>query len=263
MSICLCGPRRWLPNGGWPSMKGQECEIWLCHESTPRADIALRRDESVPAYRDLYQRMRSEILSGRLAAGARLPSSRTLASQLGVARGTVEVAYQMLAGEGYTIGDGARGTIVNPALPRTRSRRHSGRPPSTIRKPVASTASSRRRCCSKWDCRRSTCSRASNGRRSPRGSHDNSISSKWPIRATSIRWATSRCDAPLRAICGSHAIFRAPPSKSDYGGLPGSARLIVTGAARAGRQGVGRGSGYFQAHWLLRQAPLRLVGRAG
>ena len=62
--------------------------------------------------------MRSEILSGRLAAGARLPSSRTLASQLGVARGTVEVAYQMLAGEGYTIGDGARGTIVNPALPR-------------------------------------------------------------------------------------------------------------------------------------------------
>src|ERR1700752_1422097 len=72
----------------------------------------------VPAYRGLYQRLRSEILSGRRAAGARLPSSRTLASQMGVARGTVEVAYQMLAGGGYTIGDGARGTIVNPALPR-------------------------------------------------------------------------------------------------------------------------------------------------
>jgi len=43
-------------------------------------------------YRDVYQRLRSEILAGRLAAGARLPSSRTLASQLGVARGTVEVS---------------------------------------------------------------------------------------------------------------------------------------------------------------------------
>jgi GntR family transcriptional regulator/MocR family aminotransferase len=84
----------------------------------PQRAVASHPKGIVPAYRGLYQRLRSEILSGRLAAGARLPSSRTLASQLGVARGTVEVAYQMLAGEGYTIGDGARGTIVNPALPR-------------------------------------------------------------------------------------------------------------------------------------------------
>jgi GntR family transcriptional regulator / MocR family aminotransferase len=78
------------------------------------------RHPSVPVYRDVYQRLRSEILSGRLATGERLPSSRTLASQLGIARGTVEIAYQMLAGEGYTVADGARGTIVNPALPRAR-----------------------------------------------------------------------------------------------------------------------------------------------
>jgi GntR family transcriptional regulator/MocR family aminotransferase len=77
-----------------------------------------RAKKSVPAYRNIYQRLRAEILSGRLAAQARLPSSRTLANQLGVARGTVEIAYQMLAGEGYTVSDGARGTIVNPALPR-------------------------------------------------------------------------------------------------------------------------------------------------
>ena len=73
---------------------------------------------AVPVYRDVYLRLRSQILSGHLTAGERLPSSRTLAQQLGVARGTVEVAYQMLAGEGYTIGDGARGTIVNPQFPR-------------------------------------------------------------------------------------------------------------------------------------------------
>jgi GntR family transcriptional regulator / MocR family aminotransferase len=85
-------------------------------ESRKRA--AGRTKKRVPAYRDIYQRLRSEILSGRLAAQARLPSSRTLANQLGVARGTVEIAYQMLAGEGYTVSDGARGTLVNPALPR-------------------------------------------------------------------------------------------------------------------------------------------------
>src|SRR5881394_3868191 len=79
-----------------------------------------RTKGSVPAYRDIYQRMRSEILTGRLAARARLPSSRTLAHQLGVARGTVELAYQILAGEGYTLSDGARGTIVNPSMPAER-----------------------------------------------------------------------------------------------------------------------------------------------
>jgi hypothetical protein len=68
-------------------------------------------------------RIRSEILSGRLAAGARLPSSRTLAAELGIARGTVVTAFQMLAGEGYTSSAGARGTVVNVALPRVRKLR--------------------------------------------------------------------------------------------------------------------------------------------
>ena len=38
---------------------------------------------------------------GRLPAGTRLPSSRDLAAQLGVARGTVTLAYTQLAAEGY------------------------------------------------------------------------------------------------------------------------------------------------------------------
>src|SRR5438105_15561978 len=78
---------------------------------------------SLPVYRQVYQRIRSEILSGRLAAGSRLPSSRTLAAELGVARGTVVTAFQMLAGEGYTSGAGARGTVVSVALPRARRSR--------------------------------------------------------------------------------------------------------------------------------------------
>src|SRR6266850_3243718 len=77
----------------------------------------------LPVYRQVYRRIRSEILSGRLAAGARLPSSRTLAAELGIARGSVVTAFQMLAGEGYTSSAGARGTVVNVELPRIRKSR--------------------------------------------------------------------------------------------------------------------------------------------
>ena len=85
-----------------------------------RSGALPRQKSNVPAYREIYHRVRSEILTGRLPARARLPSSRTLANQLGVARGTVELAYQLLAGDGYTLSKGARGTIVNPSLPSAR-----------------------------------------------------------------------------------------------------------------------------------------------
>src|SRR6201995_5816979 len=89
----------------------------------------------LPVYRQVYRRVRSEILSGRVAAGARLPSSRTLARELGVARGTVVTAFQMLAGEGYTASDGARGTVVNVALPRAGKSAPSAAPTETGGKP--------------------------------------------------------------------------------------------------------------------------------
>jgi len=45
--------------------------------------------------------LREAIRGGRLASGQRLPSSRGLATQLGVSRGTVSAAYGQLAAEGY------------------------------------------------------------------------------------------------------------------------------------------------------------------
>lgn len=47
--------------------------------------------------------MRDLIRSGRLAAEARLPSSRALAAQLGLSRGVVLEAYSQLIAEGYLI----------------------------------------------------------------------------------------------------------------------------------------------------------------
>jgi GntR family transcriptional regulator/MocR family aminotransferase len=82
----------------------------------PLAAIRLDRRAGPPLYRQIYERIRDAILCSALPAGARLPSSRSLASQLAIARGTVELAYDMLAGEGYIIGRGAGGSIVAPQL---------------------------------------------------------------------------------------------------------------------------------------------------
>ncbi|WP_193214169.1 PLP-dependent aminotransferase family protein [Luteolibacter marinus] len=59
----------------------------------------------------LHREIRAAILEGRLAAGTRLPPTRSLASQLGIARGTVSSVYEELAAEGYVAartGDGTR-----------------------------------------------------------------------------------------------------------------------------------------------------------
>jgi len=58
------------------------------------------------------------ILAGQLSPGARLPSWRALASQLGVARGTVRVAYERLADAQLIVSAGPAGTRVSEHLPR-------------------------------------------------------------------------------------------------------------------------------------------------
>lgn len=49
--------------------------------------------------RPIFEELRREILTGRFIAGEKLPGSRVLAAQLGVARGTVNMALSMLAAE--------------------------------------------------------------------------------------------------------------------------------------------------------------------
>ena len=52
-------------------------------------------------YEQLESALRDAIRDGRLKAGARLPSSRGLASDLGISRGVVTSAFDQLAAEGY------------------------------------------------------------------------------------------------------------------------------------------------------------------
>ena len=61
----------------------------------------------------LYGELRSAILDGRLAAGARLPASRDFASQYELSRGTVVNVMERLQAEGYVTSRVGFGTWVN------------------------------------------------------------------------------------------------------------------------------------------------------
>ncbi len=74
--------------------------------------IKLERNNGVPLYRQISQRLREAILSGELIEGLRLPTERALANELGVNRTTVMNAYNELASEGLIEGHVGRGTLV-------------------------------------------------------------------------------------------------------------------------------------------------------
>lgn len=78
--------------------------------------ITLDRETNIPIYLQLYRRFRDAIVSGSLRPGDRIASVRSLASELHLARGTVEMAYQMLTSEGYFLARGPAGTFVSHQL---------------------------------------------------------------------------------------------------------------------------------------------------
>ena len=84
-----------------------------------RPEIRLDATLPLPLYKQLYERVRGAILTGQLERGARLPSTRSLASELGVARMTTALAYQQLLLEGYLESRVGQGTVVARSLPAT------------------------------------------------------------------------------------------------------------------------------------------------
>ncbi|WP_109507276.1 PLP-dependent aminotransferase family protein [Nocardioides speluncae] len=60
--------------------------------------------------------LRDAIRGGQLTPGTRLPSSRDLAGQLGVSRGTITATYGQLVAEGYLVSRPGSGTSVARAL---------------------------------------------------------------------------------------------------------------------------------------------------
>lgn len=100
-------------------------------KSESDARSAPARDVSRPMWRQLFQldagagqslqsQLRQElvkaILDGRIAMDCPMPSSRALASELGIARNTVVLAYQHLVDENYLIARERHGYFVNPEI---------------------------------------------------------------------------------------------------------------------------------------------------
>ena len=76
-------------------------------------EVDLHLDVGGPRVRGALERtLRDALRSGRLAPGMRLPSSRSLARDLGLARNTVAAAYAQLVAEGWLEGRQGAGTRV-------------------------------------------------------------------------------------------------------------------------------------------------------
>lgn len=76
--------------------------------------IQLTNDHNKCLYLQIYEYIRDEIKGGKLLAGEKLPSTRSLAGYLQVARSTVDFAYGQLVAEGYLEARPCKGYFVSP-----------------------------------------------------------------------------------------------------------------------------------------------------
>jgi len=98
----------------------------------------LERGSRTPLTRQIYMQVRSAVLSGALCPGTRVPSSRAMASKLGVARASVVSAYEQLLAEGYVESRRGSGTFISTQLTGLPSRQR--RAPRAIKRAVPTSA---------------------------------------------------------------------------------------------------------------------------
>ncbi|MGD0788407.1 MAG: GntR family transcriptional regulator [Terracidiphilus sp.] len=79
---------------------------------TQPTTISIDLSSSVPAYRQIVDAMRVQLVEERLKPGQMLPTVRRLAMELGVHFNTVAQAYRELAGEGWLDLKHGRGAMV-------------------------------------------------------------------------------------------------------------------------------------------------------
>ncbi|HEV2180718.1 MAG TPA: PLP-dependent aminotransferase family protein [Gemmatimonadaceae bacterium] len=79
--------------------------------------VAIDARRRTPIYRQLYEWFQSAILAGHLRPGQRVPSTRQLATELGVSRIPVLGAYEQLHAEGYLESFVGAGTCVARSIP--------------------------------------------------------------------------------------------------------------------------------------------------
>src|SRR5258708_10514891 len=90
--------------------------------------VLVERGSQVPLASQVAAGLRDAVSDGRLAAGERLASSRSLAVSLGVSRTVVTSAYAQLYAEGWLDGRHGSGTYVAAGAPGGRVPGQSVRP---------------------------------------------------------------------------------------------------------------------------------------
>jgi GntR family transcriptional regulator/MocR family aminotransferase len=83
----------------------------------PEGVLTLDRSADTPLAEQIYRGLREAVRAGLLASGERLPSTRRLAAALGVARNTVNAAYELLDAEGIVTLRGGAAPRVADGLP--------------------------------------------------------------------------------------------------------------------------------------------------
>ena len=78
--------------------------------------IRLNRNSPTSLSRQIYNTLKEQIINGVLDAGEALPSTRLLASQLGISRNTASEAYEMLLAEGFVTSRQGASTRVADGL---------------------------------------------------------------------------------------------------------------------------------------------------
>jgi GntR family transcriptional regulator/MocR family aminotransferase len=79
--------------------------------------VSVDRNAALALHRQIYDSFRTAILDGRLRPGQRIPSTRVLASEIGVSRFPVLSPYDQLLAEGYIESRVGAGTLVCASLP--------------------------------------------------------------------------------------------------------------------------------------------------
>ena len=98
--------------------------------------IRLDRSAGQPLHEQLYRQIRDELVSASCNNNSsRLPSSRELATDLGVSRFTVNVAFSRLHSEGYLQSRVGSGTFVADPLPETFLSAHAAKAEPHIERP--------------------------------------------------------------------------------------------------------------------------------
>jgi DNA-binding transcriptional regulator YhcF (GntR family) len=68
-----------------------------------------------PPFEQVRRQIATQVGSGQLPAGTRLPTVRALASEIGLAVNTVARVYRELEADGVVVTEGRRGTFVSPS----------------------------------------------------------------------------------------------------------------------------------------------------